>query len=112
MRAGEEWGRLYDQRWCRVTIPAGGGRWLHWDEQGEATLFVDGVPFYGFDVAHFKAYNASASEPDGWQSYRQRYIDCGEEQYLERVGGLAAIGLAVLARRRWPWSSRRLCSTS
>jgi alpha-mannosidase len=27
-------------------------RWLHWDEQGEATLFVNGVPFYGFDVAH------------------------------------------------------------
>lgn len=49
---GTGWGRLYDQRWCRVAIPAGGGRWLHWDEQGEATLFVDGVPFYGFDVAH------------------------------------------------------------
>lgn len=52
VRAGEAWGRLYDQRWCRVTIPAGGGRWLHWDEQGEATLFVNGKPFYGFDVAH------------------------------------------------------------
>lgn len=50
--AGAGWGRLYDQRWCRVAIPAGGGRWLRWDEQGEATLFVDGVPFYGFDVAH------------------------------------------------------------
>jgi glutaconate CoA-transferase subunit A len=49
------------------------------------------APLYGFDVGHFKAYNASASEPDGWQAYRQRYIDCGEEQYLERVGGLAAI---------------------
>jgi len=52
VREGEAWGRLYDQRWCRVTIPAGGGRWLHWDEQGEATLHVNGVPFYGFDVAH------------------------------------------------------------
>lgn len=52
VRAGEAWGRLYDQRWCRVAIPAGGGRWLHWDEQGEAMLFVNGAPFYGFDVAH------------------------------------------------------------
>jgi alpha-mannosidase len=52
VRDGESWGRLYDQRWGRVAIPAGGGRWLHWDEQGEATLFVNGVPFYGFDVAH------------------------------------------------------------
>jgi alpha-mannosidase len=52
VREGDAWGRLYDQRWCRVTIPTGGGRWLHWDEQGEATLYVNGVPFYGFDVAH------------------------------------------------------------
>ncbi|MBP9912493.1 MAG: alpha-mannosidase, partial [Opitutaceae bacterium] len=52
VREGEGWGRLYDQRWCRVVIPAGGGRWLRWDEQGEATLFVNGAPFYGFDVAH------------------------------------------------------------
>jgi alpha-mannosidase len=50
--AGRGWGRLYDQRWSRVTIPAAGGRWLHWDEQGEATLFVKSVPFFGFDVAH------------------------------------------------------------
>ncbi|MBM7060233.1 CoA transferase subunit A [Pseudomonas sp. UL073] len=49
------------------------------------------APLYGFDVGHFKAYNASASEPNGWQDYRQRFIDCTEEQYLERVGGLAAI---------------------
>ena len=27
VRAGEAWGRLYDQRWCRVAVPAGGGRW-------------------------------------------------------------------------------------
>ena len=53
VRAGESWGKLYDQRWCRVVIPAGTpGRWLRWDEQGEATLFVNGTPFYGFDVAH------------------------------------------------------------
>lgn len=52
VRDGESWGRLYDQRWCRVTIPAGAGRWLRWDEQGEATLFLGGLPFYGFDVAH------------------------------------------------------------
>ena len=52
VRDGEGWGRLYDQRWSRATIPAGGNRWLRWDEQGEATLFINGTPFYGFDVAH------------------------------------------------------------
>ena len=58
VRPGTTWGRLYDQRWCRIALPApasgpaDAARWLHWDEQGEATLFLDGVPFYGFDVAH------------------------------------------------------------
>ena len=59
VRDGATWGRLYDQRWCRVLIPGEGrperGRgahWLRWDEQGEATLFINGTPFYGFDVAH------------------------------------------------------------
>ena len=49
------------------------------------------APLYGFDVAHFKAYNASAGEPDGWQAYVEQYVNCGEEEYLARVGGLTAI---------------------
>ena len=50
------WGRLYDQRWFLVTLPPasrrGGPRYLEWRDQGEATLHVDGTPYYGFDVAH------------------------------------------------------------
>ncbi len=49
------------------------------------------APLYGFDVAHFKAYNASAQAPDGWQAYVEQYLNCTEEQYREKVGGLAAI---------------------
>jgi len=49
------------------------------------------APLYGFDVAHFKAYNASAQTPDGWQAYVEQYVNCSEEQYREKVGGLAAI---------------------
>ncbi|MDB6127104.1 MAG: Alpha-mannosidase, partial [Verrucomicrobia bacterium] len=52
VRDGEGWGRLYDQLWSRASVPADGNRWLRWDEQGEATLFINGTPFYGFDVAH------------------------------------------------------------
>lgn len=55
VREGKTWGRLYDQRWSRIQfhiLKSSSARWLHWDEQGEATLFVDGVPFFGFDVAH------------------------------------------------------------
>jgi alpha-mannosidase len=50
---GSAWGRLYDQRWYRVRLPAGAaGRYLEWRDQGEATLHVNGTPYYGFDVAH------------------------------------------------------------
>ncbi|WP_236211909.1 CoA transferase subunit A [Metapseudomonas otitidis] len=49
------------------------------------------APLYGFDTAHFKAYNASAAEPDGWLDYVERYVNCGEDEYLARVGGLNAI---------------------
>lgn len=56
MRAPVHYGKLWDQRWWRVRIPEGlarkGGFYLAWDDQSEATLFIDGVPHYGFDPAH------------------------------------------------------------
>jgi glutaconate CoA-transferase subunit A len=49
------------------------------------------APLYGFDVKHFKDYAASAKEPGGWQSYYDKYVACGEAEYLSRVGGEAAV---------------------
>ena len=49
------------------------------------------APWYGADVAHCKAYAAGAKEPDGWRQYFERYVAGGEQAYLERVGGAAAI---------------------
>lgn len=51
---GSFWGRLFDQRWCRVVLPgiADGNTWLHWKDQGEATLYVKDQPYFGFNVAH------------------------------------------------------------
>ena len=49
------WGRLFDQGWFKLDIPrvkAKGPVYLHWNDQGEGTAYLDGVPFYGFDVAH------------------------------------------------------------
>ena len=54
------------------------------------------APRYGFDVQHFKDYAASAKEPGGWQQYVDRYIACGEPQYLQRVGGEDAIHALAL----------------
>jgi len=48
-------------------------------------------PLYGFDVAHFKTYAASAGAENGWQEYMQKYVGASEEHYREQVGGLAAI---------------------
>lgn len=50
------------------------------------------TPLYGFDVKHFKAYNASAKD-GGFAAYYDTYIKGTrtEEEYQERVGGLEAI---------------------
>jgi len=54
IRTPSAWGRLFDQRWCHIRFPrkTDSGQWFHWKDQGEATLYVDGQPYFGFDVAH------------------------------------------------------------
>lgn len=49
------------------------------------------APLYGYDTAHFKEYAASAKEEGGWATYLARYVQEGEEAYLERVGGIDAV---------------------
>ena len=48
-------------------------------------------PLYGFDVAHFKTYVASAGAENGWQEYMQKYVGTSEDHYQAQVGGLEAI---------------------
>jgi alpha-mannosidase len=49
-------GMLWDQRWFFLKLPEGAGkRYLRWDDESEATLFVDGKAHYGFDLAHHEA---------------------------------------------------------
>jgi len=58
--SGGAWGRLYDQRWCRLDLSRTSNSdeaeneplYLEWRDQAEATLYVRGVPYFGFDVAH------------------------------------------------------------
>lgn len=49
------------------------------------------APLYGFDTAHFSAYNASAKEEGGWKNYFDKYVAVSQEQYLAEVGGAEAI---------------------
>ncbi|MEM9083944.1 MAG: hypothetical protein AAGB34_10150, partial [Planctomycetota bacterium] len=48
------WGNLFDQ--CFWTIDLRGretkGRFLKWDDLGEATVFLDEMPIFGFDPGH------------------------------------------------------------
>ncbi len=48
------WGKLFDQRWSKAVLPepADDNTWLIWRDQGEATLYVNDVPYFGFNVAH------------------------------------------------------------
>lgn len=59
VKSGTVWGRLYDQRWCRLDLSdssisdaASTPLYLEWRDQAEATLYVQGVPHFGFDIAH------------------------------------------------------------
>lgn len=53
------WGPKYAQSWFRVTLPpaaesgaASPTRYFRWRDQGEATAYLDGVPYSGLDLAH------------------------------------------------------------
>jgi alpha-mannosidase len=65
------YGKLWDQRWFFLKLPAGKGkRYLRWDDDSEATLFVGGRAHYGFDVAH-----RHAPLPDKCRKWRDRRQD-------------------------------------
>jgi alpha-mannosidase len=49
------WGRLMQTRWFHLDFPkvsTDKPLYLHWEDQGEGTLYFDEAPYYGFDVAH------------------------------------------------------------
>ncbi|HQR02537.1 MAG: CoA transferase subunit A [Proteobacteria bacterium] len=49
-------------------------------------------PDYGWDLAHLKKYNASASEESGWANYVKEFVACTETEYLAKNGGAETIG--------------------
>lgn len=51
------WGKQFDYAWFHLVLPApvsGRACWLRWFEQGESTVYVDGQPWAGLDVAHYE----------------------------------------------------------
>ena len=53
-------------------------------------------PRYGIDVGHLKEYSALARKEDGWQIYCDKYLNCSESEYQQRVGGIEAIAALPL----------------
>ncbi len=49
------WGPKYAQSWFRVTLPELSTNetiYFNWQDQAEATAYIDGVPYSGLDIAH------------------------------------------------------------
>lgn len=52
------WGPKWAQAWFRLKISSKRlkeGLYLYWDDEGEATLYADGLPWYGIDSGHHRA---------------------------------------------------------
>ncbi len=102
------WGPKYYQRWYRVTLPvvaAGTKRYFRWNDQGEATAYIDGVPYSGLDVAH-----RQVPVPDGvtelWIEavcIRSAIWLVGTSEVLDQKGSLYAPP-ALLTRNDTAWA--------
>lgn len=94
----EHWGRLWDQRWFRLTLDATAAQrddlYLAWDDQAEATLYVDGLPHYGFDPAHHHA-----PLPAGAHELWIEAVACQTGIWLEGASGLDDAGSKLAGAR-------------
>jgi len=96
------WGRSFQQRWFVIdAAPSAQGDFTHllWKDRGEATLYVDGVPWGGFDPGH-----PYVGLPGSFSSLHVEAICCrtgiwvnGETQGIDDRG--SRLEGAFLARR-------------
>jgi alpha-mannosidase len=98
------WGRLFDQRWCRIVLPNWTApAYLNWKDQGEATLYLDGKPYYGFDVAH-RFCRLPAGRKEAWieSNCVQSAIWHPEVEGMDRSGSYFS-GAALCRRDEEAW---------
>ena len=91
VRPPVHWGMLWDQRWWKIAIPGkfAGRRDLYmaWDDPSEATLYVGGLPHYGFDPVH-----KHAPLPRGVREVWVESVVCQTGIWLPEGGGLEPQG--------------------
>ncbi len=94
----EHWGRLWDQRWFRLTRDAASQArddlWLAWDDQAEATLYIDGLPHDGFDPVH-----RHAPLPAGPHEIWIEAVACQTGIWIEGASGLDPAGSRLSGAR-------------
>lgn len=92
------WGRLWDQRWFRLTRDAASAArddlFLAWDDQAEATLYIDGLPHDGFDPVH-----RHAPLPAGPCEIWIEAVACQTGIWIEGATGLDATGSRLAGAR-------------
>lgn len=93
LQCPHHWGRMFDYAWFRLEIPKDkhdGDIYLNWREQGEATLFLDGEPYFGFDVAH-----QQVKLPDSFETAWVESICCQSAIWHPAAKGLDAAGSRI-----------------
>ena len=89
------WGPKFAQSWFRVTLPKSAGpetRYFRWEDQAEATAYIDGVPYSGLDIAH-QQIPLPAGVKELWIEavcIRSGIWLAGESARLEEAGSLYA----------------------
>jgi alpha-mannosidase len=101
------WGRMFEYTWFKVSdlAPDAHRRWLRWQDQAEATLYVSGLPHYGFDVAH-----RMAPIPSGCSEAWVQSVCCQSAIWHPAATGLDSQGsrfaaAEVVRRNEAAWSA-------
>jgi len=101
------WGRLYDHAWFQIQLsaPSEPGDYLRWNDRGEGTAYIDGVPYAGYDTCH-KEWPLPPGTQTIWMEglCLQRGIWGGEERGLTAQGALLE-EVAILRRNEAVWDA-------
>lgn len=106
------WGKKFEHCWFRLDVPPDAAatpapRFLCWQDQGEATLYLDGVPFYGFDLAHRHAPLPAGFSGEAWVEAicLQTGIWCAEGTPIDHDFGSRWEGAALMRRDEAAWTA-------
>jgi len=102
------WGPMFAQRWWRLELdqPTTAGAFLRWHDRAEATVYLDGTPYFGIDPGHL-----ACPLPEGTRELWIESACCrtgiwvnGESQGISPAGSVFQ-GWELAARDHDAWSA-------